>query len=180
MRKKMNNYCNFLNTAEYYSTHVNLYKSSHDSPTSKKWIEATYGCSRNGWTNEYLYINWLQHFKNHVKPTHDNPMLFILDNHTSHISLAAFEFCKANFITVVILSPHTSHKTQPLDLTFFGPLKIVLYREYELFSSTNAYEKITKYNLAELLNKAFLKTSYQFPQEMQKCDILIQKCNLKF
>ncbi|XP_018372981.1 PREDICTED: uncharacterized protein LOC108767549 [Trachymyrmex cornetzi] len=124
-------------------------------------VGATYGCSQNGWTNEHLYINWLQHFKNHVKPTHDNPMLIILDNYASHISLAAFEFCKANFITVDTLPPHTSHKTQPLDLTFFGPLKTALYREYELFLSTNAYEKITEYNFAELLNKAFLKVAME-------------------
>ncbi|XP_025074340.1 uncharacterized protein LOC112552712 [Pogonomyrmex barbatus] len=85
-------------------------------------------------------MNWLQHFNSHVKPIRDDPMLLILDNHSSHISAATFEFCKANFITVVTLHSHTPHRTQPLNLTFFGPLKNALYREYD-FLNRNAYEK---------------------------------------
>ncbi|XP_018318037.1 tigger transposable element-derived protein 6-like [Mycetomoellerius zeteki] len=150
-----------VNAAGYYIPPMLIYPRAHMTSQLQRNgpIGAIYDCSKNGWTNEHLYMKWLLHFKNHVKPTHDNPVLLILDNHTSHISLTAFEFCKANFITVVTLPPHTSHKTQPLDLTFLGPLKIALYREYELFLSTNVYEKITEYNFAELLNKAFLKVA---------------------
>lgn len=120
---------------------------------------AIYGCSKSGWINEDLFIKWLQHFKNYVKPTNEDPVLLILDNHSSHISFAAFQFCKKNYITVITLPPHTSHKLQPLDLTFFGPLKNAFYRECNFFLNTNSYEKITEYNLAELLNKAFIKVA---------------------
>lgn len=79
--------------------------------------------SDSGWINESIYIDWLQHFKGFAKPSADNPVLLVLDNHESHISLKAYEFCRKNFIHVLTLPPHTSHRMQPLDLTFHGPLK---------------------------------------------------------
>lgn len=78
----------------------------------------------------------------------------ILDNHCSHISLQVYEFCKSNGICVVTLPPHTSHKLQPLDLTFFGPLKNAFNRECDLFLKSNPHEKITMYDLSSLFNKS--------------------------
>ncbi|XP_011859227.1 PREDICTED: uncharacterized protein LOC105556736 [Vollenhovia emeryi] len=122
-------------------------------------IGAIYACSKNGWTNKELYLDWLRHFKSHVKPTREDPVLLILDNHSSHISLEAYDLCKSSFITVLSLPPHTSHRTQPLDLTFFGPLKNALYRQYDFYLNSTGHKKITEYDLAELLNKAFLKVA---------------------
>ncbi|XP_018372741.1 PREDICTED: tigger transposable element-derived protein 6-like [Trachymyrmex cornetzi] len=122
-------------------------------------IGAIYACSKNGWINKGLYLDWLHHFKSYVKPTCEDPVLLIIDNHTSYISLDAFDLCKSGFITVLSFPPHTSHRIQPLDLTFFGPLKNALYREYDLYLKLTDHKKITEYNLAELLNKAFLKVA---------------------
>lgn len=122
-------------------------------------IGAIYACSKNGWTNKKLYLDWLHHFKRQIKPTQEDPVLLILDNHVSHISLEAFDLCKSSFITVISLPPHTSYRTQPLDLTFFGSLKNALYREYNLYLSLTGHQKITEHDLAELLNKAFMKVA---------------------
>lgn len=86
-------------------------------------VGAIYSCSPTGWSNDALFLDWLQHFKKKVKPTQDEPVLLILDNHTSHISLQIYNFCKSNGIALLTLPPHTSHRLQPLDVTFFGPLK---------------------------------------------------------
>lgn len=56
-----------------------------DGPTG-----ALYKCSENGWINENLFLEWLVHFKQHAKPSVDEPILLILDNHASHISLFSF------------------------------------------------------------------------------------------
>lgn len=37
--------------------------------------------------------------------------------------LQAIEFCRSNHIHLLSLPPHSSHKMQPLDRVFFGPLK---------------------------------------------------------
>jgi hypothetical protein len=60
---------------------------------------------------------------------------------------------------MVSLPPHTSHKLQPLDLTFFGPLKNALNRECDLYLRSHPHEKITHYELASLFNKAYLRTA---------------------
>ncbi|CAH2092078.1 unnamed protein product [Euphydryas editha] len=80
--------------------------------------------SDSGFINSELFIDYLYHFKDNVQPTNDNHILFILYNHSSHISLAAINFCRDNNIHVLTLTPHSSHKMQPLDRGFFSPLKV--------------------------------------------------------
>lgn len=114
-----------------------------------------YKCSKNGWTNEELFIQWLQHFKKYANPSENEPVLLILDNHGSHITIEAYEYCKTNFITMLSLPPHSSHRLQPLDVVFFGPLKKAYNRECDLFMKSHPTERITVYKIAELFNKAY-------------------------
>lgn len=60
---------------------------------------------------------------NHVKPTPENPMLLLLDNHHSHVAIDIILYAKANGIIMLSFPPHCSHKLQPLDRTVYGPLK---------------------------------------------------------
>lgn len=76
-----------------------------------------------------IFVDWLQHFKEFAKSSADNPILLVLDKHESHISLKAYGPCRKNFIHVFTLPPRTSHRMQPLDLTFHGPLKTAYNRE---------------------------------------------------
>ncbi|GBM01178.1 hypothetical protein AVEN_253588-1 [Araneus ventricosus] len=39
--------------------------------------------------NSHLFIDWLKHFVKHAKPSTEDPVLLIADNHTSHCSLPA-------------------------------------------------------------------------------------------
>lgn len=71
---------------------------------------ALYNCSKNGWSNEELFIEWLKHFQKHANPSENEPVLLILDNHGSHITLEAYVFCKNNFITMLSIPPHSSHR----------------------------------------------------------------------
>ena len=120
---------------------------------------AEYKCSKNGWTNSEIHIEWLQHFQAHVKSVADDPVLLVLDNHCSHVSLDAYNFYKQHSMEVVTLPPHTSHRTQPLDLSFFRPLKSALSMEIKLYLSQHPFQKVTEYNIAELLNKAWNKVA---------------------
>ncbi|KAB0803149.1 hypothetical protein PPYR_00119 [Photinus pyralis] len=114
---------------------------------------AKYSCSKSGWSNEQLFYEWLQHFIDIVKPSKDHPVLIILDNHSSHISIAIYECCKQNGIVLLTIPPHTSHRLQPLDLTFYGPLKAAFYRQCDNYLLH--FERITPYDLAELFHKAY-------------------------
>jgi len=46
------------------------------------------------------------------------------DNLASHISLAVIEKCKDYNIRFILLPPNSTHLCQPLDVSFFRPLKI--------------------------------------------------------
>lgn len=121
--------------------------------------EAIYHCSKSGWINEELFFKWLQHFAQHCGAHTQNPTLLVLDNHSSHQSLSAYEFCRENGIHILSLPPHTSHKMQPLDVTFYGPLKSGYNRECDLYMKMHPFEKITDYHLASIFNKAYTRVA---------------------
>ncbi|KAJ4944939.1 hypothetical protein JOQ06_013478, partial [Pogonophryne albipinna] len=44
-------------------------------------------CTKSGWMNEDVFLIFLKHFIRHTNCSTDHPVLLILDNHESHISL---------------------------------------------------------------------------------------------
>jgi hypothetical protein len=114
-----------------------------------------YKCSKSGWITEDLFYDWLVHFSKHTNSAIANPVLLIMDNHLTHTTLKAFDFCKENGIVVVSLPPHTSHRMQPLDVSFYGPLKSAYNQECGVFLKMNSYEKILQDNVASLFTKAY-------------------------
>ncbi|KAJ4436391.1 hypothetical protein ANN_19023, partial [Periplaneta americana] len=87
--------------------------------------------SDSGFINSELFMTWLEHFSKHVVPSQQKKKLLILDNHISHCSLAAIEYCREKGIILLSLPPHASHKLQPLDVSLFGPLKKSLSEEWK-------------------------------------------------
>lgn len=115
--------------------------------------------SDSGWINESLFVDWLHHFITYAKPSKKDPVLLILDNHESHISLDAFSLCREHGIIMLSLPPHTSHRLQPLDLTYFGPIKTAYNQECENRMAERFGQPITQYDIVELFTKAFNRCS---------------------
>lgn len=156
-----------MNAAGGYIPPMFIYPRKRMSPILETGgpIGAIYCCSDNGWMNQVLFLSWLEHFNKHAKPSLADPVLLVCDNHGSHISLAMYDFCKEHHIHVVSLPPHTSHKTQPLDVSLFGPLKNAFYRECDLYLKMTGHEKINMSDLSSLFNKAYVKVA-----TMSKCE----------
>lgn len=76
--------------------------------------------SDSGYINTDLFLEWLEHFQTHTRSSAEDPCLLILDNHSAHMSLQAALFARENSIHILTLSPHSSHKTQPLDRVFLS------------------------------------------------------------
>lgn len=57
--------------------------------------------------------------------------LLICDGHESHITGAFIGHRMRNNIESIILPPHSSHYTQPLDLALFSPLKVAMVVEID-------------------------------------------------
>ncbi|XP_033232106.1 uncharacterized protein LOC117183060 [Belonocnema kinseyi] len=47
-----------------------------------------------GWMTAEIFVEYLQHFQRHVNASAQNPVLFLLDNHESHLCIAGLEFCE--------------------------------------------------------------------------------------
>ena len=116
-------------------------------------------CSDNGWSNEGTFFSFLKHFYLHVKPSKESPALLIIDNHKTHITLQAILYCREKNIIMVGLPPHTSHRLQPLDVSFFGPLKTYYSQACDNFIVTHPGQTITDKNIGELLSTAYFKAA---------------------
>jgi hypothetical protein len=80
--------------------------------------------SENGWTNDELGLQWIQHFHQHTQHTRNGRWrLLIFDGHGSHQTAQFREFCLKQEILTLCMPPHSSHILQPLDVSCFGPLK---------------------------------------------------------
>ena len=84
------------------------------------------GMSENGWTDDFLCTQW---FRETFIPqaTRRNitgdPILLIYDGHGSHTTDEMQKLAEEHNIELFCLPPHTTHRTQPLDVGVFGPLQ---------------------------------------------------------
>ncbi|KAJ8982174.1 hypothetical protein NQ317_013959 [Molorchus minor] len=128
---------------------------------------AIYKCSKSGWITEELFTDWLQHFAKYANATPEQPILLILDNHSTHSSLASYTFCRNSGIHLLSLPPHTSHRTQPLDVTFFKSLKTAYHQECDKYMKNTDIAELfgNAYNRVTTIEKAIngFKTTGIFP-----------------
>src|SRR5436190_15893381 len=65
------------------------------------------------------------------------PRVLISDGHDSHVTGDFIQHCMENNIKLLILPPHSSHFTQPLDIGIFSPLKDYMTQEINPLVHTN-------------------------------------------
>jgi hypothetical protein len=55
--------------------------------------------------------------------------MIILDGHVSHVTFEAIQQAQKFGLDMIILSSHTSHAFQPLDVACFKPFKMLLKKK---------------------------------------------------
>lgn len=84
----------------------------YTAPTSSKVSDHP---KATGWMTKENFMDYMNHFVVHAKPSVENPVLLLLDNHHTHVNLDIIDFAKKNHITMLSFPPHCSQKLQPLD-----------------------------------------------------------------
>lgn len=107
-----------------------------------------------GWMQEKEFVQFLQHFQKHTTSSLSHKVLLLLDNHFSHISIQALDFCKENGIVVLSFPPHCSHKLQPLDRSVYGPFKKAVNSACDSWLRNNPGKTMTIYNIPEIVKVA--------------------------
>jgi len=108
-----------------------------------------------GWMTSDLFAEYLKHFVSHVNCSTASPVLLLLDNHESHISLDSITYAKDNGIIIMTFPPHCSHKLQPLDRSVYGPLKRFYNSAFDSWLLHNPGKPMTIYDIAGLVGSAF-------------------------
>jgi uncharacterized protein YraI len=110
-----------------------------------------------GWIQMNIFTDWFKHFIQHTNPTPESRVLLILDGHYSHThNIDIIDIARENNVDIVSLPPHTTHKLQPLDKTFMGPLKTYYSEEIRMWIRDNN-RPLSPYDIVELFGKSYLK-----------------------
>ena len=117
----------------------------------------TYGLSDKGWVDTELFKGWLtDHLLKHAVGA--RPLLVLLDGHSSHYQPDLIHYAREHDIILFCLPPHTSHESQPLDVSVFKPFKNNWQDACHNYMQSNPGKVVTKYQFSDLLNKAWNKT----------------------
>jgi len=116
-------------------------------------------CSDSGWTDSTLFVKWLEHFAQVTNCSVTSPQIIVMDGHHSHKTLAAILYAREHGISLITLPPHSTHKMQPLDRTYFKSLKCAYQMQCDSWMVANPGKRITFFNVATIFGKAFLKTA---------------------
>ena len=113
-------------------------------------------CNESGWMDKTTFVKWLKHFIDYVKPTTAKPVLLVLDGHTSHTkNLEAINMARQHGVIMVSFPPHCTHGMQPLDVSFFKPLKTYYNIAHEKWLRTHPEQKVTAFDICPLFAEAY-------------------------
>jgi hypothetical protein len=120
------------------------------------WAEV----SDSGWITSELFLAWLHKFIAFSKASKQSPVLLIFDGHSTHTkSLEVIDLARENGVVLLCLPPHTSHRLQPLDLTFFRPLSVYYGDELRKWLRCNPGKVVTLWQISSIFGFAFVQAA---------------------
>ncbi|GBN39002.1 hypothetical protein AVEN_179666-1 [Araneus ventricosus] len=100
---------------------------------------------------EVHFLKFAHHFVKYTRSSKDRPVLLLLDNHDSYLSIEALNFFKENGITVCSFPPHCNHRLQPLDCTVFGPFKKYTNTACDAWITNHPGKTMNIYNIPDFM-----------------------------
>lgn len=106
-----------------------------------------------------MFLRW---FKEHFLPKKPKTgkTILILDGHTSHSnSIDLLDLANENGVIIICLPSHTTQALQPLDRSFFKPLKTFYNQEANAWMLRNKDRTITRLQIGTLIGQAWGKAA---------------------
>lgn len=108
-----------------------------------------------GWMTVKEFLIFMDHFIKHTKPTPEDPVLLLLDNHQSHVDIDVVEKAKANSVIMLSFPPHCTHNLQPLDVGVNGPFKTHCAKAQENWLRNNPGKTMSIYEIPGIVKHAW-------------------------
>ena len=71
-----------------------------------------YACHPSGWMQKDIFSTWFHHFLETTRPTAENPILLILDGHSTHTkNIDVIDLARENHVHMLCLPPHCTHRS---------------------------------------------------------------------
>lgn len=115
---------------------------------------STGAANPSGWMKREHFLDFCKHFVKHVGCSPERPVLLLLDNHDSHLSIAALDYLKSNGVTALSFPAHCSHKLQPLDRSVYGPFKKYINSASDSWITNNPGRTMTIYDIPQIVREA--------------------------
>lgn len=106
--------------------------------------------NESGYMTSNLFLKWIEHSIELIRPTPEKKTLLILDNHSSHKSYQTLELAKQNSVVLPCLTLYPSHSAIRCSV-FWSQTLIQWLKE-------NPRHTVTIYQLSKLFNHAYEKT----------------------
>ncbi|GBM09331.1 hypothetical protein AVEN_135059-1 [Araneus ventricosus] len=113
-----------------------------------------------GWINKETFLVWFKKFLEHSNPGPKKPVLLIIDGHNSHTkSLELVNLAWANNVVLLCFPPHTTHRLQPLDVSFMAPVNTFYEQETRKWLINHPGRCVTIYQVGKLFKAAFSRAA---------------------
>jgi hypothetical protein len=131
-------------------------------------VEFHFAGQSNGWIDGQIFKNFVEtefvNIVNNKRQKMNKPeekVLLILDGHSSRGALDAKMLCEQHNIYILLLPPHSSAITQPLDLSVNGEFKKHLSTRFQLVDNENYQDKRNRllFTVSRCLSRVLNKDS---------------------
>lgn len=131
---------------------------------STVFAEASLSVQDNGWMDTVIFLTWFQ--EKFLPFTADRrsavtPVILVLDNFSGHVHPEVLQKAKDNHVIMVGLPPHSTHITQPLDVTLMKPLKDYWSNAITSLQVKQPWERYTEQDVIKLLCEPTLTLGVQ-------------------
>lgn len=114
---------------------------------------------KSSYINSELFLRWFKEQFIPKKPKTGKTLL-ILDGHTSHSnSIDLLDLANENDVIILCLPSHTTQALQPLDRSFFKPLKTFYNHEANAWMLKNKNRSLTRLQVGSLIGHAWGKAA---------------------
>lgn len=114
--------------------------------------------SESGYIDKTIFLKFLKFFQAN-RPNPYERCCLILDGHASHTGIDVLSYAAENKIELLCIPPHSSHRLQPLDTSWNGPLKKLWEQLVREHLHENSVVRINRFEFLKLLRVVWSRMS---------------------